>query len=213
VDRVIAHWAIPCAWPIGAASRAVLEVVSHGGDVRLLASMPGALRSRLVRAIASRASAWRFVSAPLMQELLCRLGPRLRAQLERMAVVRPPLLELPDVRAAVERKRGEMAGARVAVIVGRLVASKRVDRAIEYVECSRDVDLLVIVGDGPERARLQRLANARRVDARFMGTVDRPEALAWIGAADLLVHASHAEGLSTVVREAEALGTRVLHLS
>src|SRR5450755_4246977 len=37
VDRVVAHWAIPCAWPIGIAARhAELDVVSHGGDVRLI---------------------------------------------------------------------------------------------------------------------------------------------------------------------------------
>jgi teichuronic acid biosynthesis glycosyltransferase TuaC len=71
------------------------------------------------------------------------------------------------------------------------------------------LDALVVVGDGPERSRLEALARARGVDARFVGRVPRDEALAWIGAADVLIHASEAEGLSTVVREAEALGTPV----
>jgi glycosyltransferase involved in cell wall biosynthesis len=47
---------------------------------------------------------------------------------------------------------------------------------------------------------------------RFVGAVPREEALAWIGAADALLFASRAEGLSTVVREAEALGIRVERL-
>jgi teichuronic acid biosynthesis glycosyltransferase TuaC len=178
VDRVIAHWAVPCAWPIGsAAGEAELEVVSHGGDVRLVAAMPGIARMHVVRTIAERAT-----------------------------------VEMPDVAGAVARKRRELAGARIAVSVGRLVASKRVERAIERVARSREVDALVVVGDGPERERLQRLARSLDVDARFVGTVARDEALAWIGAADELIDASVAEGLSTVVREAEALGTRVVRV-
>ena len=102
---------------------------------------------------------------------------------------------------------------RVAVSVGRLVASKRVERAIEHVERTSDLDALVVVGDGPERSKLERLARARGVDARFVGALERGEALAWIGAADALIQASTAEGLSTVVREAEALGTPVVVLS
>ena len=123
-----------------------------------------------------------------------------------------PPLDLPDVRDAIERLRRELGATRAAVSVGRLVASKRVDRAIEHVARTRDLDALVVVGDGPERARLERLARARGVDARFVGAVGRTAALAWIGAAAELLHASAAEGLSTVVREAEALGTRVVRL-
>jgi glycosyltransferase involved in cell wall biosynthesis len=72
------------------------------------------------------------------------------------------------------------------------------------------LDALVIVGDGPERGRLERLARALRVKTRFVGAVTRPEALAWVGSAHVLLHASEAEGLSTVVREAHALGTPVV---
>jgi glycosyltransferase involved in cell wall biosynthesis len=70
----------------------------------------------------------------------------------------------------------------------------------------------VVVGDGPERPRLERQARSLGVDALFVGAVAREVALAWIAAADVVLHASSAEGLSTVVREAEALGTRVVRL-
>ncbi|HZU85491.1 MAG TPA: glycosyltransferase family 4 protein [Polyangiaceae bacterium] len=209
IERVIAHWAVPCAWPVAAGAAVPLEVVSHGGDVRLLARLPQPARGVVVRAIASRAHAWRFVSEPLMTELLVALDRASRRRVEAIAVVRPALLEMPDVRDAVALRRRALGGLRVAVSVGRLVATKRVDRVIEHVARSGDVDALVVVGDGPERARLQRLARRRGVDARFVGTVARDDALAWIGAAALLVHASEAEGLSTVVREAQALGTPV----
>jgi teichuronic acid biosynthesis glycosyltransferase TuaC len=211
-DLVVAHWAVPCAWPIGVATHGRFEVVSHGGDVRLLAAMPSVARDRVVRAIASRASAWTFVSEALERELAQSLGSAARRELQRIARVAAPPLELPDVRDAVQRLRRELGATRAAVSVGRLVASKRIDRAIEHVARTRDLDALVVVGDGPERARLERLARAHGVDVRFVGRVGRATALTWIGAATEVLHASAAEGLSTVVREAEALGTRVVRL-
>jgi hypothetical protein len=42
-----------------------------------------------------------------------------------------------------------------------------------------------------------------------VGQTPRTEAIAWIAASDELVIASSAEGLSTVAREAEALGVAV----
>jgi len=211
VDRVVAHWALPCAWPIGSSARdAKLDVVSHGGDVRLIVAMPMAMRRRLVRRIAGRAAGWRFVSEALLEAMLRALDGGARARLERVAFVQAARLEMPDVAGAVARRRRQLGGARVAVSVGRLVAGKKVERAIERVARSRELDALVVVGDGPERGRLERLARALGVDVTFVGAVGRDEALAWIGAADELIHASVAEGMSTVVREAEALGTRVV---
>lgn len=213
VDRVVAHWSVPCGWPIATASHAALDLVSHGADVRTLAALPGPLRRGIVRALADRAAAWDFASDALMRELLDALDPTTGARLERVARVRPPPIELPDVAEAIAARRGELAGVPTAVCVGRLVATKRVDRIIRRVAKEHLGTVLVVVGDGPERSRLEQLARACGVTARFVGAVDRREALTWIGAADLLFHASEAEGLSTVVREASALGTRVVRLT
>jgi glycosyltransferase involved in cell wall biosynthesis len=204
-DRVIAHWAVPSAWPIAVRGHAPVEVVSHGADVRLLAALPRAARGALVRAIARRASAWRFASDALLGELVSSLDPSSEALLARVARVVAPRLEVPDVRAQARALRAANAGRLLYVVVGRLVRSKRVCDAIDHARRGRA--RLVVVGDGPERARLEQ--QARGADVRFTGTVPRDEALAWIGAADALLFASRAEGLSTVVREAEALGVRV----
>ena len=212
-QRVVAHWAVPCAWPVAMPSRPTgrpLDVVSHGGDVRLLVRMPRVVRERIVRAIADEAASWRFVSESLRGSLLGALGAEARARVERIAVVDAAKMEMPDVREAIARKKRELGAARVAVSVGRLVRSKRVDRAIEHVARTRDLDALVVVGDGPERGRLEALARARDVDARFLGVLPREEALAWIGAASVLLFASEHEGASTVLREAVAMGTRVV---
>jgi glycosyltransferase involved in cell wall biosynthesis len=214
--RVVAHWAAPSAWPIGVAARdARLDVVSHGGDVRLLAGLPLAVRDRLVCAIAERAHEWRFVSESLRDELLACVGEEARASVRPIAIVRAASIEMADLPAVRQRAaelRRALGAGRAALCVGRLVASKRVDRAIEHLARTGLADVLVVVGDGPERPRLERLARSLGVDVRFVGVVGRELALAWIAAVDVVLHASSAEGLSTVVREADALGTRVMRL-
>ncbi len=153
---------------------------------------------------------WSFASADLLHQLLEALDRPTQALVGCVAVVRAPSIEIPNVTDAVSKLRRTLGTARVAVCVARLVRAKRVDRAIEYVAQTDVLDALVIVGDGPERARLEQLARDRRVNTRFVGAVTRDEALAWIGSACVLVHASEAEGLSSVVREAHALGTPVV---
>jgi glycosyltransferase involved in cell wall biosynthesis len=126
------------------------------------------------------------------------------------------LLDIPDVLADAQAKRNTLtANQRLYVCAGRLVPSKRIDKVIDYVASTipRDNQVLVVLGDGPERPRLERVARAWQMDVRFLGKTSRREALGWIGAADELVHASRAEGLSTVIREAESLGVPVTILS
>jgi teichuronic acid biosynthesis glycosyltransferase TuaC len=212
-DAIVCHWAVPSAWPVAQRARAPVEVVSHGGDVRLLASLPAPVGRRIARIIARRCSSWRFVSRSLAAELLCALDPSTRRLVERVATVRAACIEVPDVTEAVTRLRGSLSPGKTAVTVGRLVESKRVDRVIAHVAQGGEFDKLVVVGDGPQRHRLESLARAMGVPTTFVGTVPRVEALAWIGASDALLHASVAEGLSTVVREAEALGTRVVRVA
>jgi len=212
-DAVVAHWAVPCAWPIAtpsAAGRWALHVVSHGGDVRALARMPRPLGGRLVRHIAERAETWRFVSAALLDSLLAVLPPATKRTLARIARVGPsPIDVAPPSAEAVAAKRREI-GVPFSVCVARLVASKRVHAALAWAAESGRV--LVVVGDGPERASLEALAKMCHARVHFTGTTSRPDALAWIAASEELVQPSREEGLSTVIREAEALRVRVVEI-
>ncbi|MFO0740473.1 MAG: glycosyltransferase family 4 protein [Labilithrix sp.] len=212
-QKIIAHWCVPCAYPISLADGPELEIVSHGGDVRLLSQLPA--RAYIARALIDRASRWRFVSEELRDTLAASLPPELGMRLKALSEVVPSPLEMPDVLADAAIKRGLVGDRRLYVCAGRLVASKRVDKVIDYVASSRERDdrVLVVLGDGPERPRLERVARGWQMDIRFLGKTSRREALGWIGAADELVHASRAEGLSTVIREAERLGVPVTILS
>jgi glycosyltransferase involved in cell wall biosynthesis len=225
-QRVIAHWAIPSAFPIASGALALghrgadaveVEVVSHGGDVRLLAALPATLRTRIVRALVARASTWRFVSESLLTQLAATLDERDEARVRKIALIAPSPLTMIDVREESASRRQDLGGRRLYVCASRLVASKRVDMVIDYVASTtsdrRRERVLVVVGDGPERPRLERLAYRWGLDARFVGIRSRRDTLAWLGAADEVVHASLAEGMSTVLREAEHLGVPVTTLA
>ncbi len=219
-ERVIAHWSVPCGFPVADAALAhdrsfELEVVSHGGDVRLLTALPPTWRDRAVQRLVGRAKRWRFVSETLLDDLVQALPRPTAVAVRALSYVAPsPLGAIDHVRAAARERRNALAGRKLFVCAGRLVQSKRIDRVIDYVASSKghEAPVLVVLGDGPERARLEKVAARWQLDARFLGRRPRDEALAWIGAADELVHASRAEGLSTVVREAEHLGVKVTRL-
>lgn len=213
-SRIIAHWAIPGAFPIAVASDLdgiELEVVSHGGDVRLLRALPARVRSGLVRRIADRASRWRFVSESLLEELTSSLAHDDAQRVRAIAVVQPSPITMPNVEESVRARRTALGSRRLYVTAGRLVPSKRVDKVIDYVATERheQAPVLIVLGDGPQRDCLQEQAQRWGIDARFLGKTPRTEALSWIGAADELVHASQAEGFSTVLREAEHLGVKI----
>jgi teichuronic acid biosynthesis glycosyltransferase TuaC len=211
-ERIVAHFLLPCGVPIATRGlgprRAELEIVVHGSDARLFAQFPGGhglVGRELVRAGASL----RFVSTELHDLVLGSLPAAQRAALAPCSRVEPAAIDVEGVlpRAAARAALGIEPNGKMAVIVARLVPGKRVDVALEA--CTRVRRLLTIVlGDGPELRHLR----ARFPTARFVGHVERPLALTYISAADVLVSASLAEGAPTVVREARALGTPVVCL-
>ncbi len=211
VQRIDAHWALPSAWPVAAFgnhvqnARARLHVTSHGSDARLLGALPSPLRMRVTTRIAQVACSWRFVSAELVDAFSATLDAPTRRALERVACVAPAAIDVPDVSARVRALREEHGA--FGIVVARLVPSKRVDAALKRAALEAPREPVVVVGDGPERARLFALARAMGLDARFVGTLPREETLAWIGAARCMYFASCREGASTVLREAQALGT------
>ena len=97
------------------------------------------------------------------------------------------------------------------VAVGRLVSGKRFDRAISLLPTlSDEFDIeLTIVGDGPERRRLESLAKGKRVS--FVGHVSDRDSLAEIlRGSDVLLMPSASEGYPNAVIEALACGIPVV---
>jgi len=97
------------------------------------------------------------------------------------------------------------------VTVGRLVPWKGVDKIIELLP-EIDEAGLVIIGDGPERARLEALTRSLELDDRvyFAGQRSKKETHALMAACDIFVLNSSYEGLPHVIVEAIQLGLPVV---
>jgi glycosyltransferase involved in cell wall biosynthesis len=95
--------------------------------------------------------------------------------------------------------------------VGWLIERKGHHHAIRALPALPDTDLL-IVGEGPERSSLERLAAAEGVHdrVRFLGRVEQTHLPKIYSALDALVLASSREGWANVLLEAMACGTPVV---
>jgi glycosyltransferase involved in cell wall biosynthesis len=202
-DRVIAHWLLPCAWPIAAGLSCPVEAVAHGSDVRMLARLPALLRRQITRHWLEREVSIRVVSHELRELLLACTSRGLEARVR----VEPMQLQIDDAlgRTAARRNLGLSTSARLVLLVARLVPEKRVEVALRAVSLLPGVEV-VVVGGGPLLAGLRQRFPA----VRFTGELPRPQALEWIAAADVLVSASLLEGVPTALREARALGVPVV---
>jgi glycosyltransferase involved in cell wall biosynthesis len=98
--------------------------------------------------------------------------------------------------------------ATIALCMGALSPEKRVDVAIEATRFLPGVDL-VVVGDGPERDRLEAIARGVAADrVHFLGQTSRPQEP--LAAADLVVLPSDTEGQPRVAVEAGLSGLPVV---
>lgn len=110
------------------------------------------------------------------------------------------------------RLRAELGFANRPVVLfsGRLTPRKEVDtllRAFARVPARQGAaPLLVILGDGPLRARLEGLARARGLTNRVRFVGFRPRPWRWLAAADVFVLPSSVEGLPNALLEAMACG-------
>ena len=110
---------------------------------------------------------------------------------------------------AGERERG------LILHVGRLVAKKGTSALIESMTRLTG-SALAIIGDGPERGRLERQAAGLGERVRFLGALAPAEVGEWMRRASLLAAPSvtatdgDAEGLPTVIAEAAACGLPVV---
>jgi len=91
--------------------------------------------------------------------------------------------------------------------IGRLVELKRVDLIIEAVQtlAAHHTVRLLVIGEGPERENLERLAGQElNQSVFFLGA--RQDVAQWLRRSDIFVQYSSTEGLSRSILEAIALG-------
>jgi glycosyltransferase involved in cell wall biosynthesis len=196
-------------WPDGVAamhlSRALgvpFSIKARGSDIHFWGGR-AAVRAQMLEA-AARAGGLLAVSAALKRDMAALGMPEEKIRVHYAGVDRG---RFRPVDRAAEKARLGLAGP-VLVTPGALIPVKGQLAAIEALAQVPEATLLV-VGDGPERTKLEaqaaRLGLAERV--RFLGSRPHAELPALFGAADAMVLPSEREGLANVWLEALACGT------
>lgn len=210
-DRVVAHMFLPCglvAAQVAHAAGLPCELHGHGTDVDLVLALPGALRRRALRTLLAADR----LSFPSREKLA-----RFTAALELPTA--PSHCHVETMTATVGPDEGPAiappTGSRDVLFLGRLIKQKGVDDLLSAAALMPDPPRLEIAGDGPERPRLQAMAAARRLDARFHGFVHGPAKDALYRRAALLCVPSReigglSEGAPLVIAEARRYGLPVV---
>lgn len=198
-DLVHAHWWFPNGVAAATAARISgepLVITSHGTDVRLLARSPRA--ASLARYTYGAASAVTCVSSWLASHA----APFTR---------RPPVVAPMPVATELFAPTTIRADDRI-LFVGRLSAQKGVELALRAFARMRVTAQLRIVGDGPARAVLQRLATELGVASRveWLDPMPQSELATVLANATILVVPSSEEGLGLIAAEAQLCETPVV---
>lgn len=220
-SAVESHWLIPSAVVARlAAPRLPHRAHAHGGDVALLARIPGG--ASLARFLCRGGGELVFVSGDL-RERFARVCGDAPETLGAMTSIEPApydsLLFRPRSPGERQSLRERLGLQRFTVLAaGRLVPIKGFDVLVlalgRLPAGARPA--LVIAGTGPQEFRLRRLAAACAVDLRLTGLLSPAILADWMAAADLFVHPcrslpnGRSEGAPVVVREALAAGLSVI---
>jgi len=103
--------------------------------------------------------------------------------------------------------------ARIVLSTSRLTRQKGVDVAVEALSFLPDDVVLVVLGEGPERASLETLARELGVEARVFLPGRVPDVAAWLKRADVYVQPARWEGFGLAVLEAMVCGLPVVATS
>jgi teichuronic acid biosynthesis glycosyltransferase TuaC len=208
-DAIDAHYVYPdgvaATW-LGRRFGLPVVMTARGTDVNLIPRYR--VPRRLIQGAIRDAEALVAVSAALKQVLVDLGAPDDKVTVLRNGV-ETDLFRPPDDRAAVRAGLG-LTGPTL-ISVGGLIERKGHHRTIEAMRQLPGFTLL-IVGEGPERARLASLIGAFGLGerVRLLGPRPHKELPDLYGAADASVLASSREGWANVLLESMACGTPVV---
>jgi len=208
-----AHWWLPGGFVGALASfltRTPLVITTHGTDVEMLCRTRWA--APLARFVFARARAITCGSTYLREQLLA-LGV---AKAERVQVIPMPVnpeFESKNSKAKTQKSSFVVrpSSSVTVLTVARLTAQKSIDTLIDALALVPDARL-TIIGDGPERAALERQARALNLQDRveFLGTLPQKELARYYAECAAFVLPSIREGMGLVLAEALLCGAPVI---
>ncbi len=215
-DRMLATWAYPdvvAASRLAAALGIPLVAKLHGSDINELAGGPW--RRRLIAAALRSAARVIAVSSSLKAKTEALGVPAHRIEVIPNGVDADVFA--PRDRAECRRRLGLPVDEPFVLFIGNLVPVKGLDDLLEAMWRCRAQEAakpfrLVLIGDGPLRAEIQRRADSVGLRGRVVlaGAKPHEEIPVWLGACDALCLPSINEGCPNVVIEALASGRPVI---
>jgi glycosyltransferase involved in cell wall biosynthesis len=169
------------------------------------------------------------ITAPLDDRVIAVSEAARRTEIARSGVSDDKVVVIPNgvdtaavpvahaaARAALRRELRLPPDSTVVATAGRLHPSKGIDdflRAASIVSPRRSDVRFLVIGDGPERSPLERLAADLRVEARALFLGERGDLASLLAGSDLFVLASREEGMPNVLLEAMAAALPVVATS
>lgn len=149
------------------------------------------------------------METPMRDEIRDSLG----VSTDRITIIPDPALSRPLIerlRASRRAVQGRCTGRRF-VCVGRLTSQKNITLMLRaFGHGAGEGDTLTVIGDGPERAKLEGLARGLGLERQvcFRGYVPEPATL--LPSFDVLLLSSNYEGVPAVILEALAAGISIV---
>jgi glycosyltransferase involved in cell wall biosynthesis len=206
-DVIHAHWWVPAGLAARLLGERPFVVTLHGTDVALLETIRPA--RWLAAWVLKRAAGITAVSSHVARSVSRFTGIEpTRIMVDPMPIDTRRFLQADDT-------RGAALGGGGVVTVGRITRQKRmallIDAVHQLAAQGRPVPL-TIVGDGPERAELERLVRGRGATdlVRFLGAVEPDKVPDILRNADLFAFPAVGEGLGLAVAEALMMGVPVV---
>jgi glycosyltransferase involved in cell wall biosynthesis len=196
---VHAHWWFPAG--LAAPPDRPCVVTLHGTDARLFSNP------------AARWLARRALRSPRVVTAVSTAVARLEIEAVGRPIGPDHISPMPlDQAAGSLAEPGGSQGGGGLVFVGRLTEQKRVGLALDALARLEPALRLTIVGDGPDRSRLERRATELGLGdrVRFLGMIAPGAVGATLATADLFVFPAEAEGLGLSAMEALAAGVPVV---
>jgi glycosyltransferase involved in cell wall biosynthesis len=187
----------------------------HGHVLRGYFGAAGSLVFRAIETALARVTDSLVAVSPEVRDELVRLGvaPARKFTVIRLGIDLEPRVACDEDPAAVRARIGVAADRFVVGWFGRMTAVKRTDDLLDALAALRErgVDaLLLLVGDGDDRERLERLAHGRGLARSVLFLGYQEDVARWYAACDAIVLTSANEGTPVTLIEGLAAGRPVV---
>lgn len=212
IDIMHSHWSIPSGFVSSLNIEKIPRVITiHGSDLKIYGKK--SIYGHLVKLAIKRADKIITVSNDL-KNLAISYG----CNPEKLCVI-PNGVDIDLFKPINQeniKKQLNISSNFLVTYVGTLAKIKRIDILIRICkEVSKNYDLdLLIVGEGPERTKLEEYAKNIGMDnILFQGSINHDQVPKYLAASDVVALTSESEGLPTILVEAMSCGVPVITMN